>query len=91
MSMWCADWLGTNFKMNSGGQLRHFNCTIPGLREASEKRALAREVGEVETARKRRKTDRGCAVCGAMGVVGGWTGTRNDRPSAHAYNYNNIT
>lgn len=42
MSMWCADWLGTNFKMNSGGQLRHFNCTIPGLREASEKRALAR-------------------------------------------------
>lgn len=47
--MRCTDWLGTNFKMNSDGQLRHFNCTIPGhrerereLREASEKRALAR-------------------------------------------------
>lgn len=48
-SMWCTDWLGTNFKMNSDGQLRHFNCTIPGhrereseQREASEKRAFAR-------------------------------------------------
>lgn len=95
--MWCADWLGTNFKMNSDGQLRHFNCTIPGHREreratrGERKESHPREGGEAETARKRRKTDRGCAVCGATAVVGGWTGTRNDRPSAHAYNYNNIT
>lgn len=112
-----SDWLGTNFKMNSDGQLRHFNCTIPrqrkraraGEREGEKERergtsggksesaggeenAHRKEGGEAETARKRRKTDRGCAVYGvAAGVAGGWTGTRNDRPSAHAYNYNNIT
>lgn len=82
--------------MNSDGQLRHFNCTIPGHRERGRderraKRERSRGGGEAETARKRRKTDRECAVCGAAGMAGGWTGTRNDRPSAHAYNYNNIT
>lgn len=43
-----SDWLGTNFKMNSDGQLRHFNCTIP--RQRKRARAGERE-GEKERER----------------------------------------
>lgn len=64
--------LGTNFKINSGGQLRHFNCTIlaraggnadetgsGGRKESGREREAAR--GRRRGGR-RRKTDRGCAA-----------------------------
>lgn len=85
--------------MNSDGQLRHFNCTIPrqwerrrGERRA-KREALARGWRGGDGEKEEKDGHRGCAVCvgDGQGMVGGWTGTRNDRPSAHAYNYNNIT
>jgi len=74
--------LGTNFKMNSDGQLRHFNCTIPEERqtrrreeggERAAKRASGRDGGgDAETARTGRKT--GQRIRRARGRVGGSRG-----------------
>lgn len=48
-----TDWLGTNFKMNSDGQLRHFNCTIPGHRERERAtRGERKESGRERVARR---------------------------------------
>lgn len=58
-SMWCADWLGTNFKMNSDGQLRHFNCTIPGHRERERATRGERKESARERVARRRRRERG--------------------------------
>lgn len=75
--MWCADWLGTNFKMNSGGQLRHFNCTIPGHREREratrgERKESARE--RVARRRRRERGERRTEDAPRVWSDGGWSG-----------------
>lgn len=73
----------TNFKINSKGQLRHFNCTIPGhiedveqriggggrARSKKEKRGDREEAGgrAMEKAKEEKDGQRGGAVVGMDG------------------------